>query len=432
MIRRNVRWWLLASVLGFGAAAADEARVLAEVDASREDMVTWRRALHAAPELGNREVNTAARVAAHLRALGLEVEEQVALTGVVALLTGGKPGPRVALRADMDALPVTEQADVPFKSTVTSTFRGETVGVMHACGHDAHVAILMGVAQALARHRAEMPGSVLFIFQPAEEGPPEGEEGGAELMLKEGLFDRYRPQAVLGLHVWSALPVGTVGMRAGPIMAESDRFRIVVRGRQTHGAKPWAGTDPIVSAAHIVVALQSVVSRNLDLTRAPAVVSVGAIKGGIRYNIIPDQVEMIGTIRTFEDATRERVFADIERIAANTAQAHGTTAQTELWRHTHVSRNDDALAARLRPALVRALGEEQVIAMNPLTIAEDFALFAERVPGFYFFVGATPVGQDPEAAPANHSPLFYLDEGALTVGARALLATTWEYLNNHS
>jgi amidohydrolase len=421
---------LLAGAAWCGVAAADETQALAEVQASRQAMTEWRRAFHAEPELGNREFKTAARVAASLREFGLEVHENMAHTGVVALLQGGKPGPRVALRADMDALPVTEQADVPFKSTVTTEFRGEKVGVMHACGHDAHVAILLGVAQALTRQRADLPGSVLFVFQPAEEGAPEGEEGGAELMLKEGLFERYQPQAVLGLHVWSALPVGAVGVRSGSIMAESDRFRILVQGRQTHGAKPWSGADPIVSAAHIVVALQSVVSRNLDLTRAPAVVSVGAIKGGIRYNIIPDQVELIGTIRTFEDDMRERVFADIERIASNTAQAHGTTAQTKLWRHTHVTRNDAALTDRLRPALVRALGAEHVVDMKPLTVAEDFGLFAEQVPGFYFFVGATPGDQNPDAAPANHSPLFYLDEGALTVGARALTAATWQYLSD--
>jgi amidohydrolase len=422
---------LAIALPGPHAAAAGEPQPAAfepEVAAIEPRLIAWRRDLHQHPELGNRETRTAGVIADHLRSLGLKVETGVAHTGVVALLEGGRPGPRLAVRADMDALPVTEAVDLPFKSTATSTFRGETVGVMHACGHDAHVSIQMAAAEILVKRRAQLAGSVLFVFQPAEEGAPEGEEGGAELMLKEGVFDRYRPDAIVGLHVFSFLNTGKIGVRSGPIMAESDRFQIVVHGVQSHGSRPWAGVDPVVVAADIVGALQTIVSRRTDPTRFPAVVSVGAIKGGIRYNIIPDSVEMIGTIRTFDDATRERIFAEVPRIATHLAEAQGATAETKLWRHTGVTRNDPALTARLRPALALAVGADNVVEMPLLTVAEDFSYFADKVPGFYFSVGATPAGRDADAAPGNHSPRFNLDEDALAIGTRALLEVTQQFL----
>lgn len=417
----STRCWL-AVLLWCGVAGVANADV-------HEDIVRWRRDFHQHPELGNRETRTAGIVATHLRKLGLEVETGVAHTGVVGLLRGGKPGPMIALRADMDALPVTENGDLPFKSTVKTTYNQQTVGVMHACGHDGHTAMLMGVAQTLAARRETLAGSVLFVFQPAEEGAPEGEDGGAELMLKQGLFTKHKPDAVVGLHVLSNWTTGQIAVRAGSIMAESDRFRIVVHGRQTHGSKPWVGVDPIVTASQIVGALQTIVSRRVDVTRAPAVVSVGSFHGGVRYNIIPDQVEMIGTIRSFETDMRDAIYADIRRIARATAEANGATAEVEIWQHTTVLANDAALTARLRPALERAVGREHVLEARPQTVAEDFAALAEAVPGMYFFVGSTPPDRDPATAAANHSPDFYLDENALDVGYRALIEVVDEFLS---
>ena len=396
--------------------------------ASAEQLVSWRRDFHAHPELGNRETRTAKVIAEQLRSWGLKVETGIAHTGVVGLLEGAHPGPRLALRADMDALPVAEQTGLAFASTQTTEFRGETVGVMHACGHDGHMAILLGVAKTLAQARDQLSGSVLFIFQPAEEGAPQGEQGGAKLMLEEGLFERYQPDAVVGLHLLSNFRVGTVAVRAGPLMAEADRFTIVVSGRQTHGSRPWSGIDPILVSARIIDGLQSIVSRRVDLTRSPAVVSVGAIKGGIRYNIIPDQVELVGTIRSFEDDVREGIYADIERIAQHTAQAHHASATVEIQRPTIVTVNDPTLTRRLRPSLVTALGAEQVIEAAPSTVAEDFAYFAQAIPGFYFFVGSTPEGQDLDQVPTNHSPMFDIDEQSLTVGQKALLQVSLDFL----
>ncbi len=301
------------------AGISDDA-VDAAARAVSADVVAWRRDFHQNPELSNREFRTSKQVAAHLESLGLEVRTGIAHTGVTGILRGGKPGPTIALRADMDALPVTEQVDLPFKSVATAEYRGEKVGVMHACGHDAHTAILMGVAEALVALRKDLPGTVLFVFQPAEEGAPDGERGGASLMLEQGLFETVKPEAVFGLHVGSVLNAGTIGYRSGAFMAASDSYRIDVRGRQTHGARPWGGVDPIVVSSQIVIGLQTIVSRQVDITRYPAVVSVGAIKGGIRNNIIPDQVEMVGTFRTFDPAVREQIIESITRTAADIAQ----------------------------------------------------------------------------------------------------------------
>jgi len=419
---------LLLSVSAVHAEAGLAGRLDAQAAALRERVVEWRRDLHQNPELGNREFRTAEKVATHLKALGLKVETGVAHTGVVALLEGGKPGPRLALRADMDGLPVTEQLDLLFKSTATTQFRGETVGVMHACGHDAHVAILMGAAEALVKVRNELPGSIVFIFQPAEEGAPDGEEGGSALMLKEGLFERYKPDAIVGLHVFSTLRAGEVGVRGGPTMAESDRFRIVLRGVQTHGAKPWAGIDPIVAGAQLVMNLQTIVSRRINTVESPAVLTVGAFRGGNRHNIIPQEVELLGTVRSFDDDTREAIFADIRRISEHTALAAGASAEVVLERQTNVTRNDEALTRRLKPALEAVVGADKAKLMPLQTVAEDFGYFAAEVPGFFFFVGSTPADQDPRTAPANHSPLYYVDEAALDTGLRSMLRVSAEFL----
>ena len=423
-------WAGLAMLVAASGAAA--ASLDAEIDALLPQVTTWRRDFHQHPELGAQEVRTAGIVAEHLRGLGMEVRTGIAVTGVAGVLKGGRPGPRIALRADMDALPVTEEVDLPFKSTVTTEFRGQQVGVMHACGHDAHTAILMGVAEVLVANRAGMPGSVLLVFQPAEEGPPDGEEGGAPLMLKEGLFERHRPDAIVGLHVFSTLAAGRVGVRGGPTMAEASWFSITVRGVQTHGAKPWAGVDPITAAAHVVSGLQSIVSRRTNVTESPVVVSVGAIRGGIRQNIIPESVEIIGTIRTFDDESRERVFADVRRVAESTAEAHGASAEVGFERKTNVNRNDPALTRRLQPSLAAVVGAENAIEMPLQTVAEDFGYFAAEVPGFYYFVGSTPEGTDPRTAPANHSPRFFVDERALDVGVRTMLQVTADFLEDGS
>jgi amidohydrolase len=392
-------------------------------------VISWRRDIHQNPELGNHETRTAALVAKHLKALGLAVETGVAHTGVVAVLKGGKPGPRIALRADMDALPVTEQTGLPFASTAKAQFSGETVGVMHACGHDGHTSLLMGVAEVLAGMKAELPGEVVFVFQPAEEGVPPGEEGGAALMLKEGLFEKHKPEAVFGLHVWSALAAGTIGVRGGPLMAAADRFDIVLTGRQTHGAKPWGGVDPIVAASSLVQTMQTLVSREQDLTSSPLIVSVGQFKGGIRFNIIPDQVTLSGTIRTFEAPVRERVHRRLDEMAQHVAAAHGAKAELSLNRFTPVTRNDPALTARMLPSLRRAAGDAaRVLEIAPVTVSEDFGALADQVPGLYFFVGSTAPGVDPATAPANHSPQFTIDESALDVGVRALTQVALDYL----
>ena len=424
----------LACALGAPLAqAADMARPEVRTQAERlgPKVLAWRRDIHQNPELGNREVRTAKLVADHLRALGLEVKTGIATTGVVAVLKGGKPGPRIAIRADMDALPVTERHALPFASKATSTFRGETVGVMHACGHDAHTATLMGVAEAMVAMKADLPGEVLFVFQPAEEGPPDGEEGGAEEMLKQGIFRDFKPEAVFGLHVFSTLNAGQIGYRAGPAMAASDRFNIVIKGRQTHGSRPWGGVDPIVAAADVIGTAQTIVSRRQNISKLPVVVTFGAIKGGIRYNIIPDQVEMIGTVRTFDEGMRQAVFKDLQNVAEHVAAAHGATAVAQIpdTKGNPVTVNDPALTAKLLPSLERAAGKENVVEMGLNMGAEDFSFYAREVPGFFFFVGATPKGQDAGKAPSNHSPEFFLDESALDVSLRAMLQVTLDYLH---
>ncbi|MGH8175079.1 MAG: amidohydrolase [Steroidobacter sp.] len=421
----------LSSLLFTTAAQADISQ--ADLDAAAKKVeprvVEWRRDLHQHPELSNRETRTADVVAKRLRALGIEVKTGIALTGVAGLLKGALPGPTIALRADMDALPVTEQVDLPFKSTVTTQYRGETVGVMHACGHDAHVAILLGVADVLAGMRSKLRGQVLFIFQPAEEGAPEGETGGAGRMLAEGLFDVAKPEAVFGLHVIASLPTGVIGYRSGPMMAGSDRFNIVVTGRQTHGSRPWGGIDPVIASAQIMTGLQTIVSRQVDITEIPTVISIGAIKGGIRFNIIPDSVEMVGTIRTFDKAVREDVFQRMDRTVKNIAAASGVTATLTFGDSPNPPViNDPALTERSLPSLQRVVGKDNVRMISLQTTAEDFSFYGQQVPSLFFWVGVTPPDRDPVTAAFNHSPLFYLDEDGMSVGVRALLAVGTDYL----
>jgi amidohydrolase len=406
------------------------AQLDAAATAIEPQVIEWRRDLHRHPELSNREVRTAGIVADHLRSLGLEVKTGIAETGVAGLLRGARPGRTIALRADMDALPVTEVTDVPFKSQVTAQFRGETVGVMHACGHDAHVAILLGVAEVLAGLREQLAGQILFIFQPAEEGPPEGETGGARRMLDEGLFELARPERVFGLHVIASLPTGVIGYRAGPFMAGSDAFAIEVQGRQTHGSRPWGGVDPVVAAAQIVMGLQTIVSRQIDISAIPAVVSVGAIKGGVRFNIIPDRVEMIGTVRSFDTHVRDDIMRRMTVTAGQIAAASGATATVSVRDEVSIPPvvNDPALTAQALPSLRRIVGADNVREIPLQTTAEDFAYYGTQVPSLFFWVGITPPERDPATVAFNHSPLFYVDEAGLKVGVRAMLALATDFL----
>jgi amidohydrolase len=423
---------LIAIVLSALHAPAFAQDAAPATDAAlRAKVVEWRRDLHRHPELGNSEVRTAKVVADHLRKLGMTPKTGIATTGVTAVLKGGKPGPRIALRADMDALPVTEQTGLPYASTVKSTYRGQPVGVMHACGHDLHVAILMGVAEALAQRRDTLPGEVLFVFQPAEEGPPvAGEVAGAKRMLDEGVFDAFKPEAVLGLHVWSRLPVGKLGVRAGPFMASADEWSLTITGRQTHGSQPWAGVDPITVAAQVLLGTQSIIARQVDITATPVVLTAGQVTSGTRFNIIPDTATMVGTLRAFDMDVREDVIARFRRTAEHFAAASDAKAELQVNLNAPVTRNDAALTQRLRPSLAKVVGEANVVETPLYTIAEDFSQFADRVPGFYFFVGTTPEGTDPVAAPINHSPLYAPDEAALDIGMRAILQATLDFLGD--
>jgi len=403
------------------AAQAVESRVIA-----------WRRDLHQHPELGNRETRTAAIVADHLTSLGFDdVTTGVAHTGVVGLLKGALPGRVVALRADMDALPVSEEVDVPFASKARAIWNGESVGVMHACGHDCHTAILMGVATVLAGLRDRLRGSVKFIFQPAEEMPPRGEDGGAKMMIQQGALENPTPQAIFGLHVTSRQNVGFLGYRAGPTMASSDRFSITVHGRQTHGAAPWLGVDPIVTSAQVVLGLQTVVSRGVDISREPAVVTVGMIKGGVRENIIPDSVEMRGTIRTFDEAMRDDVHERVTTLAEAVARGSRAGCTVCIEKNYPVTVNDPALTEAMLPTLQRVAGADKVQFIPKVTGSEDFSYFQQLVPGLFFFVGVTPPDLDPAKAPANHSPRFHVDERALLLGVRSLAHLACDFLDAH-
>jgi amidohydrolase len=419
--------WLGAAPAGALEPSPVAARIDAALAENRQVLIEWRRHLHRNPELGNREVETAKFVVERLRSFGLEPRTGVAKTGVIAVIEGGRPGPVVALRADMDALPVTEEVDLPFASRATATWEGRTVGVMHACGHDTHVAMLLDAARALVSVGKELPGKVVLIFQPAEESVPLAEQpAGAELMLKEGAFDAPKVDVVFGLHVFAQLPSGVLGYRLGPLLAAADRFEIVVEGRQTHGSKPWAGIDPIVVGSEIVTALQTIVSRALDITHEPAVVTVGQFEAGVRNNIIPDRARIVGTIRTFDEGMRDDVHVRVRRIAEGVAAAHGATVRVEIERGYPVTANDPALTERMLPTLER-LAPGQVRELSKITGAEDFSFFANRVPGLFVIVGVTPPDQMATAA-SNHSPRFFVDEGALPTGARTLAHLAADYL----
>ena len=411
-------------------SAQSTSKLQSEIDRRAKEIeskvVAWRRDFHQNPELGNREFRTSKIVAEHLQKLGLEVKTGVAHTGVVGILRGGRPGPVVALRADMDALPVTEEVDLPFKSTVKTQYNGQEVGVMHACGHDSHVAILMGVAEMLTAMKADVPGTVKFIFQPAEEGPPLGEKGGAPMMLEEGAFTNPKVDAVFGLHVFP-MEVGHVEYKTGGLMASSDNFYITVKGRQTHGAQPWNGVDPIVTASQIVGGIQTLISRQTDLTLTPAVVTVGMIRGGIRTNIVPDSVQMAGTIRSFDEGVRAQLHERLTRLAESIAIANGATASVQIQKMTPVTYNDPPLTERMVTTLERVLGKEKVKVGRPTTTAEDFSFFQQAAPGMFFFIGGTPKERVGQASP-NHSPKFFVDEGMLVPGMRALANLAVDFL----
>lgn len=391
-------------------------------------VIGWRRDIHQYPELANRETRTAALVAEHLRTLGLEVTTGIARTGVVAVLEGAKPGPAVALRADMDALPVAERTGLPFASKVRSEYEGQDVPVMHACGHDAHVAILLGAASVLASLRQEIAGTVKFIFQPAEEGAPRGEEGGAALMIREGVLRDPDVEAIFGLHVGQQGPAGTATWRERGTMASAQRFDITITGKQTHGARPWEGVDPIVVGAQIVTALQSIVSRSVDITSAPAVVSVGTFNSGVRNNIISDEAVLSGTIRTFDPEVQGRVHHRMRAIVSGIAGSMGAEAKLEIERGVPVTWNDVDLVQRMLPTLKRVYGPSRIFPAPMTTGAEDFAHYQQEIPGFFFFIGARPAAVPPEAAVPNHSPFFDIDEAALRPAVIAMSQLAVDYL----
>ena len=391
-------------------------------------VIAWRRDIHQNPELGNREFETARKVAEHLEGLGFDdVKTGIAYTGVVGTLKGGRPGPTIALRADMDALPVAEQTGLPFASKATAEYNGKEVSVMHACGHDTHVAILMGAAEVLANHRDKISGTVQFFFQPAEEGPPAGEEGGAKLMIKEGVLDgQDAPEAIFGLHAWPAR-AGTINYRSGSFLAAADWLQINVKGRQTHGSSPWRGVDPIFVAGQIMTAIQAIPSRQLDITKGPAVITIGSIHGGVRGNIIPDEVEMLGTIRTFDAGEREKLLAKLRRTVDLAAEAGGATATVTIESYAPVTKNDPPLLQRMIPTLKRAAGEDNVIEHPLITGAEDFAHFQARIPGLYLMLGVRHDDLAADEAPANHSPFFDANEDALIVGVRTMVGLALDY-----
>ncbi len=418
---------LAASALPLAAQTRPATDPLArEIETRMTDVmpkvIAWRRDIHQHPELSFEETRTAALVAAHLRALGLEVQAPVGKTGVVGILRGGRPGPVVALRADMDALPVTEQVDLPFKSTVRTMYNGSEVGVMHACGHDNHVAILMGVAEVLTGMKPRIPGTVKFIFQPAEEGL-----GGAKAMIADGALENPRPSAIFGLHVFPG-ELGSISTRPGGLLAAADGLNIIVKGRQTHGSAPWSGVDPIIVSAQILLGLQTIASRQINVTAAPGVITVGMIQGGNRGNIIPDSVVMVGTIRTFDAAMRAEIHTRIKRTAESIAHSAGATAEVSIATGGLITQNDATLLDQMTPTLQRSAGNGGFRIVNPITGSEDFPEFTRDIPGVFFMLGGSPTGSDPATQPANHSPLFFVDEGALPTGVRALANLAVDYL----
>ena len=395
--------------------------------AVEDKVIEWRRDIHQNPELSNREFKTAEKVANHLRSLGIEVQTGVAHTGVVGILKGDNPGKVVGLRADMDALPVTERNDLPFRSQVTAEFLGKETGVMHACGHDTHTAILMGVAEVLSKNRDKINGTVKFIFQPAEEGPPPGEEGGALLMIKEGVLKNPDVDAIFGLHINSQTPAGRITFKSGGTMAAAQRFVINVKGKQTHGSQPWGGVDPIMISAKIIDGLQTIISRESDLTNEAAVISVGKITSGVRFNIIPESAEMIGTIRTLDYDMQKHINDRMKEMVPAIAKAYGGEATIEIKSSTDITYNDPELVVQMLPSLKKAAGDENVLGIKARTGAEDFSYFQRDIPGFYFFLGGMTPGNT-ESFP-HHTPDFFIDESGLLVGVKALSQMSLDYLN---
>jgi amidohydrolase len=414
---------------GFAGHAEGSGNELDDAFASVESKVIgWRRDIHQNPELGNREFETAKKIAEHLEGLGFdEVRTGIAHTGVVGILKGGRPGPTIALRADMDALPVAEQTGLPFASKVKAEYNGKEVSVMHACGHDTHVAILMGAAEVLASNRDKISGTIQFFFQPAEEGAPAGEEGGAQLMIKEGVLQGTdAPEVIFGLHAWP-VRAGTINYRSGSLLAAADWLQINVKGRQTHGSSPWKGVDPVFVAAEIMTALQAIPSRQLDITKGPAVITIGSIQGGVRGNIIPDEVEMLGTIRTFDAGVRENLHAKLRRTVRLIAEASGATTTVTIQPYAPVTVNDPELLNRMMPTLHHAAGKGNVNEHPLITGAEDFAHFQRHIPGLYLMLGVNEKGVAAGEAPANHSPFFDANEDALIVGVRTMVGLALDY-----
>jgi len=393
-----------------------------------QKVIQWRHEIHQNPELSNREFKTAEKVANHLKSLGIEVQTGIAHTGVVGILKGNRPGKVLALRADMDALPVKEENDLPYRSKVVTTFAGQETGVMHACGHDTHVAILMGVAEYLSKNN-DFAGTVKFLFQPAEEGPPQGEKGGARLMVEEGVLDQPKVDAVYGLHINSATPVGIVRYKSKGIMAAAQRFVIDVQGKQAHGSQPWKSIDPILIAAKIVDGLQSIISRNSELTKEGAVISVGSIHSGIRFNIIPETAQMVGTIRTLDEEMKQLIIKRMKEMVPQIAKAYGGSAQVDIFETAALTYNDPDLTKLAVASLKKALGENQVVEMQAVTGAEDFSAFQEKVPGFYFFLGGLIQGNNPKDAPSHHTPEFMVDDAGLIYGVKAMVQLSLDFLN---
>jgi amidohydrolase len=391
-------------------------------------VIEWRRHFHQFPELSNREFKTSEIVAKHLTSLGMEVRTGIAHTGVAGILKGGKPGPVVALRADMDGLPVTERVDLPFASKEKTTYLGKDVGIMHACGHDSHTAILMGVAELLTGMKNDLQGTVLFIFQPAEEGAPPGEEGGAKLMLKEGLFNNPKPEVAFGLHISSTVEVGKISYKPGGLLAASDHFEILVKGKQAHGSRPWSGVDPIVTSAQIILGLQTIISRQTELTKEAAVITVGKIDAGVRHNIIPEEATMIGTIRTLDPVMQKDIHERIRKTATLIAESQGAVAEVTIKTGTPVTNNNLELTRQMIPSLFQAAGEENVIVQRPITGAEDFAYYANEVPSLFFFLGGRPKNVALKDASSHHTPDFYIDESGFKVGVIALTQLTLDYM----
>ena len=420
-------------LLAVNVGAQTSSKLQAKIDQQAKDIeskvIEWRRHFHQHPELSNREVKTAALVADHLKKLGIEVQTGIAKTGVIGLLKSGKPGPVIALRADMDALPVTERNSLPFASKEKAIFNDQETGVMHACGHDSHVAILMGVAEILVKNKESLKGIVKFIFQPAEEGPPAGEEGGAGLMVKEGALENPKVDVIFGMHIQSISPLGRITYRPAGMMAASDWFTIKVKGKQSHGAAPWMGVDPIAISAQIINGLQTIVSRQTELTKEAAVISVGRINAGIRENIIPEEAVMAGTIRTLDEEMQKKIHEKIKLTATKIAESAGATAEVIIDNKTPVTYNDPALTEKMAASLEKAAGKENVMRINAVTGAEDFAFFQQKVPGLFFFVGAIMPDQDPNTVPAHHTPDFMIDERGMIIGLKAMLNVTLDYMN---